>query len=414
MELKNYMNLNLSISEFTSALRDKFKSIFKDNFNKEWIDGDKTNSDYFQSLQFKLTNFQRDTFNKMDTKYWDISLFSRIFSNSDLKIELEISQQLDKVKEIRNFLAHSPNMSVNSSDYSKFSKIMFEAMEVIGVKSDIIDKIRDKKYLQDKINSKEVQESNEKIFMELKEQGNSNFTKKYFKEAIKFYSQALEINKISNKERAAVFSNRSAANLELYLNQNDYSYLVDAQNDANRCLESDPTFFKGYFRLARVYYAKNKFEKAITYFKKCLIFHPENEEVKSHLAEANHEFEKHKRNQYMTKINLPRDYEEFIDQQYESEIQRTGMKISKEKLIDLLTNDEERVDIIRGHEYRFGSKKCKKDPLTAFQYYTKAAQKGKPEAMYCMASMIINGEGVEKNYPQAINFLESAASQEPF
>jgi tetratricopeptide (TPR) repeat protein len=70
-----------------------------------------------------------------------------------------------------------------------------------------------------------------------KGQGNAAFAAKDYPRAIKLYSEAIELNPATH----VYFSNRSAC----YAAQGDHE---NAEKDAAKCVELDPTFIKGYYR----------------------------------------------------------------------------------------------------------------------------------------------------------------------
>mmetsp|Transcript_562 Transcript_562/g.866 ORF Transcript_562/g.866 Transcript_562/m.866 type:complete len:262 (+) Transcript_562:59-844(+) len=74
---------------------------------------------------------------------------------------------------------------------------------------------------------------------ELKQLGNDAFSKKDFDEAISFYSEAIKISPTNH----VLFSNRSAC----YAGKKEWTA---ASEDAKSCIKLDPTFIKGYYRLA--------------------------------------------------------------------------------------------------------------------------------------------------------------------
>lgn len=74
---------------------------------------------------------------------------------------------------------------------------------------------------------------------ELKQLGNEAFSRKDFDEAISFYSEAIKIN----PKNHVLFSNRSAC----YAGKKEWTA---AAEDAKVCIKIDPTFIKGYYRLA--------------------------------------------------------------------------------------------------------------------------------------------------------------------
>lgn len=84
-----------------------------------------------------------------------------------------------------------------------------------------------------------------------KAEGNAAFKSKDYDNAIKFYSQAIEL--FANDH--TFWSNRSAA----YAGKMDYE---NAANDAAQCCKVKPEFMKGWFRLANAHYELGNYEEA--------------------------------------------------------------------------------------------------------------------------------------------------------
>jgi len=84
-----------------------------------------------------------------------------------------------------------------------------------------------------------------------KNEGNQFFAKKKYDKAIEHYSKAIEYDPTC----AVYYSNRSAC----YQNLNDFHSMI---SDAKKCIELDPTFLKGYFRLAKGLMELNRFANA--------------------------------------------------------------------------------------------------------------------------------------------------------
>ena len=78
------------------------------------------------------------------------------------------------------------------------------------------------------------------------------FSEKDYENAIKFYSEALELN----PSNAIYYSNRSLA----YLRTECYGY---ALADATKALEVDKNYIKGYYRRATSNMALGKFKAAL-------------------------------------------------------------------------------------------------------------------------------------------------------
>lgn len=81
--------------------------------------------------------------------------------------------------------------------------------------------------------------SNREIALEFKKKGNAAFKQKKFKEAIEFYSQAIENDPTDH----VFFSNRSGS----FTSLRQYDAAIA---DSNKCIELKPDWFKGYVRKA--------------------------------------------------------------------------------------------------------------------------------------------------------------------
>ena len=74
----------------------------------------------------------------------------------------------------------------------------------------------------------------------LKEKGNQAFISRDYPKAIDYFTKAIELDPTN----PTLYSNRSAANLEL----DDYAMAI---KDAEKAIQTDPKFFKGYIRKAQ-------------------------------------------------------------------------------------------------------------------------------------------------------------------
>lgn len=110
---------------------------------------------------------------------------------------------------------------------------------------------------------------------ELKDSGNEAFKNENFKESIYFYTQAISTPDVPDKELAILHSNRSVAFLKL-------RNISSAEENAIKSIELLPTWWKGYYRLAMVDQANEKFESA---YKNLLISQKLHENPKNLEAE---------------------------------------------------------------------------------------------------------------------------------
>ncbi|XP_025221727.1 serine/threonine-protein phosphatase 5 isoform X1 [Theropithecus gelada] len=111
---------------------------------------------------------------------------------------------------------------------------------------------------------------------ELKTQANDYFKAKDYENAIKFYSQAIELN----PSNAIYYGNRSLA----YLRTECYGY---ALGDATRAIELDKKYIKGYYRRAASNMALGKFRAALRDYETVVKVKPHDKDAKMKYQECN-------------------------------------------------------------------------------------------------------------------------------
>ncbi|KAL6080783.1 hypothetical protein STEG23_031719 [Scotinomys teguina] len=110
---------------------------------------------------------------------------------------------------------------------------------------------------------------------ELKTQANDYFKAKDYENAIKFYSQAIELN----PSNAIYYGNRSLA----YLRTECYGY---ALGDATRAIELDKKYIKGYYRRAASNMALGKFRAALRDYETVVKVKPNDKDAKMKYQEC--------------------------------------------------------------------------------------------------------------------------------
>lgn len=101
-----------------------------------------------------------------------------------------------------------------------------------------------------------------------REKGNEFFKQKKYEEAAAYYTEAMK----KNPNDPRVFSNR--AQCHIYLGA-----LPEGLEDADKCIELNPTFLKGYVRKAKVQFLMNNYENALVTYLEGLKCDPNNLEV---------------------------------------------------------------------------------------------------------------------------------------
>ncbi|CAM0139642.1 Palmitoyl-protein thioesterase 1 [Umbelopsis sp. WA50703] len=109
----------------------------------------------------------------------------------------------------------------------------------------------------------------------LKAEANSLFAAKHYTEAIEKYTAAIE----ANPKVAVYYSNRSAC----YIKTEAYGYAIA---DANKAIEVDPSYTKGYYRRAIANMALTKFKDSLRDFKIVVKRAPADADAKSKMVEC--------------------------------------------------------------------------------------------------------------------------------
>lgn len=125
-----------------------------------------------------------------------------------------------------------------------------------------------------------LKEKREKAYIDLekcaveKEQGNQAFKEQRYPEAVKHYTEALKRGPSEvNPEAYKLYSNRAASYTKL-------GAWHDGLKDAEKCIDLEPTFAKGYSRKGHIQYFMKEYDKALETYQKGLECDRDNEEIK--------------------------------------------------------------------------------------------------------------------------------------
>ncbi|MCI15978.1 heat shock protein STI-like, partial [Trifolium medium] len=110
---------------------------------------------------------------------------------------------------------------------------------------------------------------------EARAKGNAAFSSGDFATAILHFSEAIDLSPTNH----VLCSNRSAA----YASLQNY---IDALADAKKTVKLKPHWSKGYSRLGAAYYGLSQYDNAVWAYKQGLEIDPNNEPLKSGLADA--------------------------------------------------------------------------------------------------------------------------------
>ncbi|KAI4327089.1 hypothetical protein L6164_019590 [Bauhinia variegata] len=107
-----------------------------------------------------------------------------------------------------------------------------------------------------------------KLADEEREKGNEFFKQQKYPEAVTHYTEAIR----RNPEDPKAYSNRAACYTKL-------GALPEGLKDADRCIELDPTFSKGYTRKGAVQFFMKEYDKALETYQEGLKHDPNNQEL---------------------------------------------------------------------------------------------------------------------------------------
>lgn len=108
---------------------------------------------------------------------------------------------------------------------------------------------------------------------EHRQKGNDFFREGKYPDAVQEYTESLKRNPTDHR----VYSNRAACYTKL-------TAFMEAQKDADKCIELEPTFTKGYSRKATVQFFMKEYDKAMETYQLGLKYDPSNEELRDGVA----------------------------------------------------------------------------------------------------------------------------------
>lgn len=113
---------------------------------------------------------------------------------------------------------------------------------------------------------------NPTIAAEEKEKGNACFKEQKYPDAVAHYTEAIKRLGPTGEDLHKVYSNRAACYTKL-------TAFYEALKDANKCLELEPTFVKGYIRKGLVQFFMKEYNKAMETYQEGLKTEPGNQEL---------------------------------------------------------------------------------------------------------------------------------------
>uniref|UniRef100_A0AC34FC12 MYND-type domain-containing protein n=1 Tax=Panagrolaimus sp. ES5 TaxID=591445 RepID=A0AC34FC12_9BILA len=252
------------------------------------------------------------------------------------------------------------------------------------------------------LNPNQQQNASKNEFEKLKEKANKLFQEKKYNEAIKTYTKLLQLSELSSENLAKIFSNRSAS----YFMLGSQSSLKMANSDAEEAIKLWPKWWKGYFRLGRVYAKNEEWDKAESSLNQASVLNYKSKEVQDELNFVRSKFAGYK---HVAQPESSQTIEEIVIEK------RIHLGMCEKEYSDAnkyIDNMPGIGDIFKGHNYKRGVG-VPQDYKKAAEYYLKAANLGFPEGMYCLGMLYHEGNGFKRDYKEAMKWFLKAANTEP-
>ncbi|CAM4797371.1 unnamed protein product [Rotaria magnacalcarata] len=432
--VRNYFKLELLIDRSNLKLRQLFKnrySLF--NNGKVWDDSPTCGNNYLTNTiahnkKLSLTSVEKTSVASGDSNEWDLTTLSALLLNIDRPKTLNTAQieQLDnedrllnQLREIRNKLAHHQKKSIDDVEFNQLWTELSTILVAFGYIDSELDKLKDDsvfEFSSQSINDENVKEA--KKLNSLASQAHKNLN---FSDAITLFTKAIVLAGVPDHDRAIFYSNMSSTRLALYEQESESSNNFEIEDstdqryralcDAKKARALWPTWWKGHFRVGKVYTVLNEHEKAINSFERALTLDPINNEIRKALDESRQIYGRQIRQEHLDPRLKPTTMSEHLNEMQQKMGTNPAHVRAGHALIQEI--DPAGADVVKGHKYEHGDIDVKQDYEQAAKYFAKAASQGNAEGMYNLARLTDRGLGVEKDHNFALKLLEEAAAQPP-
>lgn len=221
---------------------------------------------------------------------------------------------------------------------------------------------------------------------------------------------------MSEELLAILYSNRSSAYLKL--SKEDDENIRKARDDAKFAINCRPSWWKTYYRLGCAYEVKRKHDKAIVAYNKALSLDPSQLQVRSDRDGCRNELAILDRKEHLDPQKMPMSRDEIFQKftkksgssDMNSEKLREFMKMARKTGDPVLTAES---DVYLAHHYLTGMEDVTQSYEEAAKLFAKAAAAGNAEAIYNLAVLTKQGQGVKRNIPEAIRLFRQAAALPP-
>ncbi|UJR18925.1 hypothetical protein I4U23_022054 [Adineta vaga] len=429
-EVRNYFKLDLLLSRSRNLIRQIFEKRYSQfNNDQKWNNTSTCGTNYFNNVikknkNINLTPIQKTAVLNGNSNQWDLSTMTNILIYSNRPTTLnsieiqELNEEkklLEQLRDIRNKMAHCASKSVDNIEFNQLWIDISTILIAFGDNNFEIDQLKDDSIFQS--STEEINEINVKEALRLNSLGTHAHKDGQFSEAIEYFTKATVLPGVGAHNRAIFFCNMAASRLALFEQKEGLSRkweLDDAKNEQYRALQDAKharklwlSWWKGHFRVGKVYAALNEHEKAINSYERAFALDPTNNEVKKALDESHYEFGRQQRQEHLDIETKPKSILEQlsifgIDPE---EIHNTYKLLQK--------NDSSLADVEKGYKYELGDCDVKQNYEEAARYFAKAVRQGNAEGMFNLARLTDRGLGVKKDHDLAQKLYEKAASQPP-
>ncbi|KAI1714106.1 sel1 repeat domain-containing protein [Ditylenchus destructor] len=332
---------------------------------------------------------------------WDVTLvYCAIQVVSDEFQKCGISKSADHiaqdklikaVKDLRNDIAHGSS-ELSNQEFSDYWTKLSNALIGLGDIPSELDELEKKPCVDSR--ASQWGEEAKKLFQENK-----------FAESIKKYSEILEIPGITPDYQAIIYSNRS----EAYLMQKTKDSLSMALRDANWAIKLSPCWWHGYYLLGLVHCESQDWREAFKALNKAFSLNESSSEIKEQLSIVRLQGGIACRQEHL----VPEQQPKTLEEQYKM-FNLDWFDFSEEQWFEIIKKCENHPilgAVMQGHKYRDGIG-VQQDYDEAAKWYSKAAYKGNPEAMYNLGLFYEFGKGVERSIEMSIYWFRKAADTE--
>ncbi|CAF4695946.1 unnamed protein product [Rotaria sp. Silwood1] len=432
-DVRNYFKLDRLVARSYVILRQLFKkrySLF--NSGQVWDDSSTCGSNYLSNViaknkKFNLTKVQTISIANGDSNEWDITTLTSLLLNADRPKTLSRAQiqELDhedlllkQLRDIRNKLAHHASKSIDDTEFSQLWTDVTNILVAFGESDCELDKLKDDSVFEARtqlINEENVEEA-----ARLNALGTQAHKDGKLSDAIVLFTKATVLSGVLDRDRAIFYSNMSSSRLALYeKQQNDISNIFEirdprdqrylALQDAKLARNLWPTWWKGHFRVGKVYATLNEHDKAVNSFERALALEPTKDEIRKALDESRHILGRQMRCEHLDPRFSPRTVPEQLNALQET----IGINPENLRMLHSLAEatDSAAADVLKGYKYEHGDIDVKQDYEQAAKYYAKAAGHGSAAGMYNLARLTDLGLGVKKDHDMALKLFEQAATQ---